>query len=264
MKKILIIEDDEKIAFALCVRLKACGYATWIAGDGIAGLGLALRINPDLILLDISLPAGSGFSLIQQFNQLNETRETPIILATASKEASLRERALELGAVGLLRKPYEADELLGVVRFALENWERSDPATFLSSERDPQNGQTRPRKVLIVEDDVNVARALSIRMKSAGYETNIANDALAGVRCAVQCKPDLVVLDISLPAGDGFTVAERIQSHIPTPTRIIFLTASKRPDFRQRAETLGASGFFEKPYEADALLDAVRQALGTN
>jgi len=92
MKKILIIEDDEKIAFALCVRLKACGYATWIAGDGIAGLGLALRINPDLILLDISLPAGSGFSLIQQFNQLNETRETPIILATASKDASLRER----------------------------------------------------------------------------------------------------------------------------------------------------------------------------
>ena len=109
-----------------------------------------------------------------------------------------------------------------------------------------------------------MARALSIRMKAAGFETSVANDALAGVRCAVQSKPDLVVLDISLPAGDGFTVAERIQTHIPTPTRIIFLTASKRPDFRQRAEQLGAAAFFEKPYEADALLEAVFQALRPN
>jgi len=264
MKKILIIEDDEKIAFALCVRLKAHGYATWIARDGISGLGLALRINPDLILLDISLPAGNGFGLIQQFNQLDETRETPIILATASKDTSLREKALELGAAGLLRKPYDADQLLAVVRFALNNWDRSDPLPFMASASELQISPIKARKVLIVEDDVNVARALSIRMKAAGYETNVANDALAGVRCAVLSKPDLVVLDISLPAGDGFTVAERIQSHIPTPTRIIFLTASKRPDFRQRAERLGASAFFEKPYEADALLEAVRQALAAN
>ena len=207
MQKILIIEDDEKIAFALCVRLKAHGYATWMAGDGISGLGLALRINPDLILLDISLPAGNGFSLIQQFNQFDETRETPIILATASKETSLREKALELGAAGLLRKPYEADQLLAVVRFALHNWDRSDPGRFLALQRDRQSSTTRIRKILIVEDDESVARALSIRMKAAGFETSIANDALAGVRCAVQSKPDLVVLDISLPAGDGFTVA---------------------------------------------------------
>src|SRR5207244_2669085 len=161
IKKILIIEDDEKIAFALCVRLKAHGYATWMAGDGISGLGLALRINPDLILLDISLPAGSGFSLIEQFNRLDETRETPIILATASKEATLREKAIELGAAGLLRKPYDADQLLAVVRFALDNWDRAEPATFLAAQRARENGEKKARKVLIVEDDENVARALS-------------------------------------------------------------------------------------------------------
>src|SRR5262249_9022594 len=172
MKKILIIEDDEKIAFALCVRLKAHGYATWMARDSISGLGLALRINPDLILLDISLPAGNGFGLIQQFNQLDETRDTPIILATASKDTSLREKALELGAAGLLRKPYDADQLLAVVRFALNNWDRSDPLPFLASESERQISPIKARKVLIVEDDVNVARALSIRMKAAGYETN--------------------------------------------------------------------------------------------
>ena len=115
-------------------------------------------------------------------------------------------------------------------------------------------------KVLIVEDDVNVARALSIRMKSAGYDTTIANDALSGVRSALTDPPDAVVLDISLPAGGGFLVAERINAHLSVPMPIIFLTASKRCDFRQKAYNLGAVAFFEKPYEAEGLLAAVRHA----
>ncbi len=57
-------------------------------------------------------------------------------------------------------------------------------------------------------------------------------------------------------------MGERIQAHIPNPIRIIFLTASKRSDFRQRAEQLGAVAFFEKPYESEALLSAVQRALG--
>src|SRR5437867_12244764 len=113
----------------------------------------------------------------------------------------------------------------------------------------------------MVEDDQKVAWALAVRMKAAGFETTVANDALSGVRSAVNSQPDAVVLDISLPAGDGFAVAERIQANIPTPTPIIFLTASQRPEFRQRAQQLGAVGFFEKPYEAHALVAKLRQAL---
>jgi len=115
MKKILIIEDDPRLALALSVRLKANGYATWIAVDCITAVSTAVEIKPDLILLDISLPAGNGFSLIEQFDQLPELSETPIILATASKDPELRRKALGLGASGLLRKPYDADELLGVI-----------------------------------------------------------------------------------------------------------------------------------------------------
>jgi CheY-like chemotaxis protein len=68
-------------------------------------------------------------------------------------------------------------------------------------------------------------------------------------------------MDISMPAGNGFSVAEKIQTLIPTPTPIIFLTASKKPDFREKAEKLGAAGYFEKPYEAEELLGAIRQVL---
>ena len=123
------------------------------------------------------------------------------------------------------------------------------------------NGKTQ-KKILIIEDDQKVALGLAIRIKAAGFETVIAHDALSGVRSAIKVKPDLVLLDISMPAGNGFIVAERIQKNISTAIPIIFLTASKRRDFRERASELGAVAFFEKPYDAQDLLAVMREALG--
>jgi CheY-like chemotaxis protein len=81
------------------------------------------------------------------------------------------------------------------------------------------------------------------------------------LNAAVRNPPALVLLDISMPAGSGFSIAEQIQTRIPTPIPIIFLTASKQPDFREKAEKLGAAGYFEKPYEAEELFGAIRQVL---
>jgi DNA-binding response OmpR family regulator len=117
------------------------------------------------------------------------------------------------------------------------------------------------KKILIVEDDQNIAKALSIRLKSAGYDVTVASDALTGVETAIKKEPDLVLLDISLPAGDGFIVAERIRSLIPNATPLIFLTASKKPGLREKAKELGAAAFFHKPYEAHDLLGAIQLAL---
>ena len=260
MKTILIVEDDSKLALALSVRLKANGFSTWIAQDAITAVATAIRVRPHLILLDVTLPGGNGFELIERFDQFPETRETPIILTTASKDPELRRKSIDMGAAGLLRKPYDPDELLGIVDQVFERWNIVD---F----RETRGVQLQSKctnafkRVLIIEDDQNIASALSIRMAAAGYQTAVANDAISGLRSAVNLSPDMVILDISLPAGNGFSVAERIQANISKPVRIIFLTASKRLDFRQRAEQLGAVGFFEKPYEADSLLNAVRQAL---
>jgi DNA-binding response OmpR family regulator len=262
MKKILIIEDDQRLAFALSIRLKSRGYATWTAGDAIAAVAKAREVKPDLILLDLSLPAGSGFNVLKQLDQFPETCETPIILVTASEDPDLREKALDLGIAGLLRKPYDEDALASVVEQALQ-WNAGTAPNYCA----PESPSTRmirpaaPKKVLIIEDDQKVARALAIRMEAAGFETSVAYDGVSGVRSALNSKPDVIVLDISLPAGNGFLVAERIQAHEPHPSRIIFLTASKRPDFRQRAEQLGAVAFFEKPYEAESLVNAVHQAV---
>lgn len=117
------------------------------------------------------------------------------------------------------------------------------------------------KSILIIEDDRKIALALTLRINSAGYEASTAYDGPAGLDAAVKNPPDLVLLDICLPVGDGFALSERIQTLLPRPAPVIFITASKQPGFRQKANELGAAGYFEKPYEAGELLAAIQNAL---
>jgi CheY-like chemotaxis protein len=94
------------------------------------------------------------------------------------------------------------------------------------------------KRVLIVEDDSKIGAALAVRLKNARYETLLAHDALSGVSTAVRSRPDLVLLDISMPAGSGFTVAERIQTLIPTATPSFFLPRAKRRHCARRQRDL--------------------------
>lgn len=118
------------------------------------------------------------------------------------------------------------------------------------------------KKILIVEDDKLISMALALRLKSKGYDVKVASDAVLAVTMAVKQPPDLIVMDISMPGGNGFMVAERIQNLTPTiGVPIIFITASKKPGLKEKAMELGAVGFFEKPYEDAQLVGAIQEAL---
>ena len=119
------------------------------------------------------------------------------------------------------------------------------------------------KKLVIVEDDPDISRSLTIRLSKAGYEVHTCSDAVLAMSRIRSAAPDLVVLDISMPGGTGFEIVERMRE-VPEVASIpcVFITASKRPDFRERADELGAVGYFEKPYDAHALLDCVADAVG--
>jgi DNA-binding response OmpR family regulator len=117
-------------------------------------------------------------------------------------------------------------------------------------------------KILVVEDDKRIALALTVRLRAAGYDVITAPDAVLAVSMALKHHPDLMVLDILMPGGNGFVVAERIQDlEAMLGIPCIFLTASKQPGLREQARRLGAAGFFEKPYDAGALLATIRKTL---
>jgi CheY-like chemotaxis protein len=118
------------------------------------------------------------------------------------------------------------------------------------------------KTVLLVEDDPKISLAFGVRLKSMGYTVVTAGDAISAISQVRKCKPDVILLDISLPGGDGFLVAERV-SHLieASATPIIFITASQRPDLQERAMKLGAVAFLRKPFHATELADAIESAL---
>jgi DNA-binding response OmpR family regulator len=118
MKRILIVEDDKRITAALSIRLTACGYAIFTAHNGFDGLKLALAERPDLILMDIMMPVGMGFSVAERLKD-TACAQIPIIFITASKRTGLRRTAEKLGAAGFFEKPYDAEELLAAVALIL-------------------------------------------------------------------------------------------------------------------------------------------------
>jgi CheY-like chemotaxis protein len=118
------------------------------------------------------------------------------------------------------------------------------------------------KTVLLVDDDNIFLLTIGVRLKSMGYTVCTAKDAANAISAVRKNSPDVVVLDVSLPAGDGFLVAHRLQNLIGSAaTPIIFITASEKADLRERAMNAGAAAFLNKPFDATTLADAIEAAL---
>ncbi len=119
-RKILIVDDERDIVKALMIRLKSSGYDVITAFDGAQGVFMAHKEIPDLVILDIRMPAGDGFSLAEELRQSKRTHQIPIIFLTGSPETNAEERAMRLGARFYIKKPYDPEELLDAIKRALE------------------------------------------------------------------------------------------------------------------------------------------------
>ena len=118
-------------------------------------------------------------------------------------------------------------------------------------------------KVLIVDDDKDVLKALSIRLRANGYGVVFAADGIAAISVARNETPDVIILDIGLPGGDGFTVMERLGGLVPTAQiPVIILTGRDVAGNEARARDAGAHAFLQKPIDDDVLLETIREALG--
>ena len=256
MKKILIVEDDKKLSQAWAIRLKSAGYDISVSPDGFRGFTAAVTQKPDLILMDIWMPVGNGFAVAEDLERA-DLGDIPIIFATASRKNGLWERAQELGAAGYLEKPVTTEKLLTTIAQALERSGRAKPKPEFQR-------KCVSKKILIVEDDQKIICALAARLVAAGYEVLTANDGFEGIKQAVTGQPDLVVMDIWMPVGMGFSVAQRLRQLGLGGIPIVFMTASQRKGLRRTAERLGAAGFLEKPYKPQELLSMISAALDPN
>ena len=118
------------------------------------------------------------------------------------------------------------------------------------------------KKILIIEDDPDVRLGYHLRLKADNYDTFFAADALTSIAGARKHQPDVIILDLGLPAGDGFVVMERLKTNPHLAVIPVIVVSGRDPHAnRERALRAGAKAFLQKPVDNDKLLRAIRECL---
>jgi DNA-binding response OmpR family regulator len=130
-KKILIVDDDPDVLKSMHVRLKANQYDTFFAADAISCIAEARKNEPDLVILDLGLPAGDGFLVMERFKAVPTLASIPIVVVSGRDLRENQKRALQAGAKAFLQKPVNNSELLAVIRQTLgESTKKAEPVVY--------------------------------------------------------------------------------------------------------------------------------------
>ena len=118
-KTILIVDDNADTRLLLSARLKAHHYHTVFAADALQAISVALKEQPDAILLDLGLPGGNGLMVLQRLKSNTSLNGIPVIIVTAEDPLVAEARTIEAGADAFLQKPVDQDKLIAAVQQAV-------------------------------------------------------------------------------------------------------------------------------------------------
>jgi len=246
-KKILVIDDMPNIVTMVKARLEASGYEVIAALDGQQGLNYAYSENPDLIILDIVMPAGGGYSVYTRLKMSPKTRSVPVIFLTAKDRPEDVARAYNLGAQYYVKKPYKPEMLLETVKRVLES------SVHLQQSRGLQ------KRILVMGKEPEIAEF--VKLVEMGYEVTIVSSIKEGSDEAKKEKPDAIFLDGSLVKAndyDGFYQLKLEFASIKTPV-IVSVAQGELEEFQKKIGSF--CSYCLKPFNYIDLLGLIRVAL---
>jgi DNA-binding response OmpR family regulator len=118
------------------------------------------------------------------------------------------------------------------------------------------------KRILLVDDDVEIIESLKVALSAKGYEILIARDGNQGLAMAERENPSLVILDMMMPKRSGFLVLEKLRRTQKDPMRVIMITANEGSRHKAYAEMLGVDDYIRKPFAMDRLIESVERLLG--
>jgi len=121
----------------------------------------------------------------------------------------------------------------------------------------PGSGQERIRSILLIDDEKDLCALLGDAFRARGFQVESAHTCGEALKCLARGRPDLILLDLSLPDGEGLALLSHLRKSMPAPA-VIITTAFGSEEVRSQAEQLGALGFLDKPYDEEDVLRKIR------
>jgi PAS domain S-box-containing protein len=225
-RTVLVCDDDASILAVVQELLEQRGYGVVAVGSGREAVKQAVAQLPDAILLDLLMPEMNGWETMTALRERPETCEIPIIILSVLPPRDLRKTDVEV--VGWIQKPVDETLLFQTLSIAISRPGKS-------------------ARVLVVEDDVDLARVIREVFERHGHEVYLAQTGRQAVQLAEHVLPNLVVLDLVLPEGDGFEVVSALrQNKVLRRVPLVVHTAKDLDDPERARLRLGKTVFLTK------------------
>jgi len=268
MHRVLVVEDDDVQRAAVGKLLTSHDVETVTAGTAAECLELLRLQTFDCMVLDLSLPDASGYSLLETLSREDAYSFPPVIVYTGRELSLDDEQRLRRYSKSIIIKGAKSPErLLDEVTLFLHQVVSDLPDEQQKMIRKARNRDAilEGRRILVVEDDVRNVYALTNILEPRGALVEIARngqealDILEKSRMPSGQTIDLVLMDVMMPVMDGLTATREIRKQAEWKTLpVITLTAKAMPDDQQRCIEAGANDYMAKPLDVEKLLSLVR------
>jgi CheY-like chemotaxis protein len=268
IRRVLVVEDDKVQREAICTLLSSGDVETIGAGTAAECVERLQKNTFDCMVLDLSLPDASGFSLLEKLSDEGTYAFPPVIVYTGRELSADEEQRLRRYSTSIIIKGAKSPErLLDEVTLFLHRVVSDLPPEQQKMIQKARNRDAvlEGRRILVVEDDVRNVYALVNILEPHGSSVVIARngqeaiEALNNSQEGDDKKIDLVLMDVMMPVMDGLSATREIRRDprwrkLP----IIALTAKAMPDDQENCLQAGANDYMAKPLDVDKLLSLVR------
>ena len=267
MARILIAEDFPDIRNVLGLLLAPKGYEILEAEDGRAAVEKAISEQPDLILMDMSMPVLSGWEATRQIKADPRTAQIPVIALTAHALKGDRERAWEAGCDGFITKPIDDELLEHTIEQVLASHSTAEEQSSLAPAEigvaeTPRRSTDKllnihNQHIFIVDADPQTAGYISDKLKTRGYRTSVAERGEQALAMMESDPADLVICEVEMPDTSGYEITERVKQNSRLSSTPVILVTEGEIDW-ERGMEVGADDFLAKPINSSKLLVRVR------
>jgi CheY-like chemotaxis protein len=256
LKKLLIIEDEEYLSEMYKICFESSGYEIVIAENGEDGLQLAKKERPDLILLDIMLPKMNGYQVLEELRRNPETKDLKVFFLSNLGQNSEIRKGIEVGADGyFIKSNLTPSQLVKNIDkfFTGEIVGEAKPESNMQLKKASLTSNQAERKleheyrILMIEGNEGLIEMYSMQFAKNKIKLDVAKNGAWGLKMARQNAYDAIIMDMVMPAMNGYSALKQLKSDEKTrDIPVVLLSNSAQDKDIEKAMQLGAADFLLK------------------